>query len=261
MNETGDTGELTCPSCGAPRLAHAWDCAKCGAVFDQAGSPVNATGASSATSKGPLVAPPVTQREPRRSSTARRQPVGPVSTGGGLTALRQWVADNRAAAVILSFVVYSAVVWVFSALIIGGTNSPGAIKNAYRDLTGRPLPDGFGPTFAAHFVSRKLVVLDRPDQVVLVLYKDRDGSTDRDLLSFVEATLDLFEVPWTTVRTGTVAVAEEAIEISVFELGGEGGPHLYLVPTATVDGHRAVEAVIGAPNTVFDVVDEMVRMR
>ena len=178
-----------------------------------------------------------------------------------MTVLREWVAANMAVAVIISFIVYVGVVWLFGAMIIGATDSPGAIKNAYRDVTGRPLPEGFGPTFAAHFVSRKLVVLNRPDQVLLVLYKDEDESTDAELLSFTEGALDLFEVPWEKIRSRKATVAGEVIDVSVFRLFGEGGPHLYLVPISTTDGGRAVEAVVGVPDTVLDVVEEMMRNR
>jgi len=181
--------------------------------------------------------------------------------GGGLTALREWVDANKAVAVILSFIFYVVVVWSFGSMIIGATDSPGAIKNAYRDLTGRPLPDGFGPTFVAHFVSRRLVVLDRPDQVVLVLYRDEDGASDNDLDYFVEGVLDVLEVPWERVRTRSASVAGERIEVPVLRLWGEGGPHLYLIPITTLDGGRGIEVVVGPAETVLDVVEEMVRER
>jgi hypothetical protein len=164
-------------------------------------------------------------------------------------------------AVIISFIVYVGVVWLFGAMIIGATESPGAIKSAYRDMTGRPLPDGFGPTIAAHFVSRKWVILDRPDQVILVLYRDDRGASDGELRSFAEGVLDVLEVPWEKIRTRTATVAGETIEVPVLQLWGEGGPHLYLVPTRTTDGGRAIEAVFGAPETALDVVEEMVRSR
>lgn len=176
-------------------------------------------------------------------------------------ALRRWVADNKAVAVIISFVIYIGVIWLFGALIIGATDSPGAIKNAYRDLTGRPLPGGFGPTFAAHFVSRKLVVLDRPDQVLLVLYKDEDDPPASEINRFAEVVLEVLEVPFEKVRTRSATVGAETLEIPVLELWGEGGPHVYLVPTATMDGGRAVEAVVGAPDKVLEIVSEMVRER
>jgi hypothetical protein len=175
--------------------------------------------------------------------------------------MREWVAENKAVAVILAFVFYIGTVWLFGALIIGATDSPGAVKNAYRDLTGRPLPVGFGPTFAAHFVSRRLVVLDRPDQVFLVFYKDRDGATDHELRAFTEGALDLFEVPWEKLRTRRATISGATVEVPVFRLLGEGGPHLYLVPTSTTDGERAIEAVIGTPESVLDVVEEMLSGR
>jgi hypothetical protein len=178
-----------------------------------------------------------------------------------LTALREWVSENLAAAVVISFIIYVGVVWLFGAVIIGATDSPGAIKNAYRDLTGRPLPNGFGPAFAAHFVSRRLVVLNRPDQIILLAYKDRDGSTDAELLSLTETALDLFEVPWEKVRTSSAVIAGEPVAVSIVRVGGEGGPHLCLIPIATSDGGRALEAVFGPPGTTLDVVEEMVRER
>lgn len=261
MKELENTEALTCPSCGTPRLGHAWDCGKCGAVFDAgraSGSPDTIPEEGGAPA--PKTPSPLRIRSARRASSARRKPVARAS-GGGLTALREWVAANMAVAVIISFIIYVGVVWLFGAMIIGATDSPGAIKNAYRDVTGRPLPDGFGPTFAAHFVSRRLVILNRPDQVLLVLYKDEDESTDAELLSFAEGALDLFEVPWEKIRSRKATVAGEAIEVSVFRLFGEGGPHLYLVPISTTDGGRAVEAVVGAPDTVLDVVEENLRNR
>lgn len=266
MNDMEHTESLTCPSCGAPRLVHAWDCAKCGAVFDGRNRPAakDEPGSEPDRPKAPK-ASSARRSGPRRSSAARltgparRRP--PKTSPGALTALRGWVADNKPVAVIISFIIYVGVVWLFGAMIIGATDSPGAIKNAYRDLTGRPLPDGFGPTFAAHFVSRRLVVLDRPDQVILVLYKDRDEATDADLLTFTEGALDLFEVPWEKIRTRKAKIAGENVEVSVFRLFGEGGPHLYLLPVKTTDGHRAVEVVVGTPDTALEVVDEMVRDR
>lgn len=267
MSEQENTEILKCPSCGAPRLGHAWDCAKCGAVFDGKGGEEATTDGSAVESSGRQpVGTPKRSSSARRASSARRPGAAPRKSPiggsiGGLTAIRQWVADNKAVAVIISFVIYIGVIWLFSALIIGATDSPGAIKSAYRDLTGRPLPDGFGPTFAAHFVSRKLVVLDRPDQVLLVLYRDADGSSTGELNSFTEGVLDTLEVPFEKIRTRTATVGAETIEVPVLELWGEGGPHLYLVPTETMDGGRAVEAVVGAPDTVLEIVEEMVRER
>ena len=252
---------LTCPSCGAPRLGHAWDCAKCGVVFDGGTAPNlpdEISGESGAPA--PTTASPPRAHTARRAGAARRRPA-PRSSSGGLTALREWVAANMAVAVILSFIFYVGVIWFFGAMIIGATDSPGAIKNVYRDITGRPLPDGFGPTFAAHFVSRKLVVLDRPDQVLLVLYKDVDGSTDGELRSFTEGALDLFEVPWENIRTRKATIGGESLEVPVLRLWGEGGPHVYLVPTSTTDGGRAVEVVFGAPENVLEVVEDLVRDR
>lgn len=274
MNPTGDrrmdqrenSEALTCPSCGAPRLVHAWDCAKCGAVFDgeepaaaDASRPETATPPRSAA--GPARSRSARRQAPARSAGPARRARGVGAAGGVLTAMRGWVAENKAVAVILAFILYIGTVWLFGALIIGATDSPGAIKNAYRDLTGRPLPAGFGPTFAAHFVSRRLVVLDRPDQVFLVFYKDRDGATDHELRAFTEGALDLFEVPWEKLRTRQATVSGATVEVSVFRLLGEGGPHLYLVPTSTTDGERAIEAVVGAPESVLEVVEEIVSRR
>jgi len=76
-----------------------------------------------------------------------------------------------------------------------------------------------------------------------------------------EGALDLFEVPWERIRTRAATVADRVIKIPVFQLWGEGGPHLYLVPIVTTDGGCAVEAVIGPPERVLDVVDEMMRAR
>lgn len=266
MSEIDNTGELRCPSCGAPRLGHAWDCAKCGAVFEDARPRADEDEALPATDADDPSPPTRTSGSARRLSSARRRgsakpkPVRQES-GGGLTTLREWVQANKAVAVILSFVVYVAVVWSFGAVIIGATDSPGAIKNAYRDLTGRPLPDGFGPTFTAHFVSRRLVVLDRPDQVLLILYRDEDGSSESELVSFAEGTLDVLEVPWEKVKTRSATVSGTTVQVPVFRLWGEGGPHLYLIPIATADGGRGIEAVVGPPETVLDVVQEMVRER
>jgi len=266
MDKIDTSGELTCPSCGAPRLAHAWDCGKCGAVFDGAGPRSQSADSDSVSDEGSP--PPASRRSraARRLSSARRpgsvRPKASVRiAGGGLTALREWVDGNKAVAVILSFVIYVVVIWSFGAVIIGATDSPGAIKNAYRSLTGRPLPDGFGPTFAAHFVSRRLVVLDRPDQVILVLYRDEDGASDGELLRFVEGALDVLEVPWEKIRMRSASVAGARVEVPVLRLLGEGGPHLYLIPIATVDGGRGIEAVVGPPQTTLDVVEEMMRDR
>ena len=262
---------LTCSVCGAPRLAAAWDCAKCGAVFDDLRRP-DAEGVPVTDGEAPSVETGQTNRRiggattaPRSSSarrpgSARRRPSASVA-GGGLVALREWVADNKTVVVIVSFLVYIGVVWLFGALILGGTDAPGAVKNAYRDVTGRPLPEGFGPAFAAHFVSRRLVVLDRPDQVLLVLYVDADINDDSELHLFAERVLDVLEVPWDPVTTRTATVDGRSVEVPVLRLVGEGGPHVYLVPTATAGGGRAVEAVIGAPAAVLDVVEEMVRRR
>jgi hypothetical protein len=264
MNETDTTGDAICPSCGAPRLAAAWDCGSCGAVFDDPNRQAGREGSQPEPGEAAPAAQPK-RSSARRSSSARRPGAGPKiakrTTGSGLSTLREWVADNKAVAVILSFVVYVVVVWSFGALIIGATDSAGAIKNAYRDVTGRPMPEGFGPTFAAHFVSRKLVVLDRPDQVLLVLYRDEDGASDAELIRFAEGVLDVLEVPWELVRTRSATVAGETIEVPVLRLWGEGGPHAYLIPVGTVDGGRAVEAVVGPPGNVLDVVEEMVRTR
>lgn len=266
MNEIDNTGELTCPSCGVPRLGQAWDCGKCGAVFDGAKPYGEAAGSPPVADQETPPSPPPESASGRRTSSARRpgsakpKPAARVAVGG-LTALRRWVDTNKTVAVILSFIFYVVVVWSFGAMIIGATDSPGAIKNAYRDLTGRPLPDGFGPTFAAHFVSRRLVVLDRPDQVVLVLYRDEDGASDSELDHFVEGVLDVLEVPWENVRIRSASVAGERIEVPVLRLWGEGGPHLYLIPIATLDGGRGIEAVVGPAETVLDVVEEMVRER
>lgn len=263
MNHPENTDTPACPSCGAPRLGHAWDCGVCGAVFDDGRTSTpskDQSGEAEAPAPAPAASSPPRTGSARRGSSARRAPAHRVSSGG-LTALREWVSSNMAVAVVISFVIYIGVIWLFGAVIIGATDSSGAIKNAYRDITGRPLPRGFGPTFAAHFVSRKLVVLNRPDQVLLVLYKDRDGSTDADLLLVAEGALDLFEVPWEKIRTRDAMVGGEAIEVRVLRLGGEGGPHLYLVPVPTADGGRAVEAVFGPPGTTLEVVDEMVRDR
>ena len=251
MSDIDNAWDSTCPSCGAPRLGHAWDCARCGAVFDTAEPAEVAQGPESTTGGDPPPRPRQSGPGVLRSSTARRpDALGPGRgtrfADDGLTAIRDWVRTNKAVAVILSFVVYVVVVWSFGAMIIGATDSPGAIKKAYRDLTGRPLPDGFGPTFAAHFVSRKLVVLDRPDQVLLVL---------------AEGALDVLEIPWERVRTRSATIAGETIEVPVLRLWGEGGPHLYLVPVATVDGGHGMEAVLGPPETVLDVVEEMVSRR
>jgi len=266
MNEIDNTGQPICPSCGAPRLEHAWDCGKCGAVFDDSKPHEGSREVTPAAGADGLSPPALTSRSSRRSSSARRpgstRPKRVASAAGsGLTTLREWVESNKAVAVILSFVVYVVVVWSFSAVIIGATDSPGAVNDAYRDLTGRPLPDGFGPTFAAHFVSRKLVVLDRPDQVILMLYRDEDGVSDGELRTFAENALDVLEVPWEKVRSRSATVAGARVEVPVLRLVGEGGPHLYLIPIATMDGGRGIEAVIGPPKTVLDVVEEMLRDR
>jgi hypothetical protein len=266
MNDIENTGDPTCPSCGAPRLRHAWDCARCGAIFDTAGPAAVVEAEESPTAGDPPPRPRQSGSGVRRTSTARRP--GALGPGpgrrfadDGLTAIRAWVETNKAVAVVLSFVVYVVVVWSFGAMIVGATDSPGAIKNAYRDLTGRPLPDGFGPTFAAHFVSRKLVVLDRPDQVLLVLYRGEDGASDTDVMGVAEGALDVLEIPWEKVRTRSATISGEPVEVPVLRLWGEGGPHLYLVPIATVDGGHGVEAVFGPPETVLDVVEEMVSRR
>ncbi|MEX1308927.1 MAG: hypothetical protein AB1Z65_00770 [Candidatus Sulfomarinibacteraceae bacterium] len=266
MSDIDNTWDSTCPSCGAPRLGHAWDCARCGAVFDTAEPAEVAQGQESTTGGDPPPRPRQSGSGVLRSSTARRpDALGPSRGTGfaddGLAAIRGWVRTNKAVAVILSFVVYVVVVWSFGAMIIGATDSPGAIKKAYRDLTGRPLPDGFGPTFAAHFVSRKLVVLDRPDQVLLVLYRGEDGASGTDVMNLAEGALDVLEIPWERVRTRSATIAGETIEVPVLRLWGEGGPHLYLVPVATVDGGHGMEAVLGPPETVLDVVEEMVSRR
>lgn len=270
----------TCPACGAPRLGHAWDCAKCGAVFDDGpgpelpprmGDPATQA-ASPELGSAPVPPPPSVAGQARatvapRSTSARRAPSrtrrsrSGVGAGAGLEALRRWVDDNKAASVIVSFLIYVGVVWLFGVVVIGGTDSPGAVKDAYRDVTGRPLPVGFGPAFAAHFVGRRLVVLQRPDQVMLVLYKDADIADDTGLRAFAERCLDVLEVPWESISTRTATIAGDTVEVPVLRLLGEGGPHVYLVPTATPAGGRAVEAVIGAPSAVLDVVDEMVRSR
>jgi hypothetical protein len=255
---------LTCPSCGAPRLAHAWDCAKCGAVFDLQPDQTESTEATESDREtGP--ARPAPPRRPRTSSARRPGAARPkIPTGAtppALTALRDWVDGNRTAAVIISFVVYVLSIWIFGAMVIGGTDSPGAVKTAYRELTGRPVPKGFGPTFAAHFVSRRLVVFDRPDQVFLVLYRDRDGASDGDLRRFAEGVLEVFEVPFDQIRVETASTRDGPIEVPVLRLWGEGGPHLYLIPTPIADGDRAVEAVLGEPKAVLEVVEDMVRYR
>ena len=261
----------TCPACGAPRLARAWDCARCGAVFDDVAPPPPQAERRDVP-RGPSgPSPPVAKAGPRgrgippsssarRAAAVHRRPAAAVA-GPVLEALRLWVDDNKAVAVIVSFLIYVGVVWLFGAVVIGGTDSPGAVKDAYRDVTGRPLPVGFGPAFAAHFVGRRLVVLQRPDQVMLVLYKDADIADDAGLRAFAERSLDVLDVPWESISTRTATIAGDTVEVPVLRLLGEGGPHVYLVPTATPTGGRAVEAVIGTPSAVLDVVDEMVRSR
>ena len=254
----------TCPSCGAPRLEHAWDCAKCGAVFD--------AGASSAAPEQPPARAADTDpstasaaSRPRSSSARRGDPAPRRSLGGStppaLTALRGWVDDNRAAAVVISFVIYVIAVWIFGALIIGGTDAPAPVKSAYRELTGRPVPKGFGPKFAAHFVSRRLIAFDRADRVYLVVYRDEDGTSDRELRRFAERVLETFEIPFQQERVRTAETRNGPIEVPVLRLWGDGGPHLYLIPTATTDGERALEAVLGEPKVVLEVVEDMVEYR
>jgi hypothetical protein len=260
---------LTCPSCGAPRLQFAWDCAKCGAVFDPSAGPAvdhEAPDAEGDPSSGPepkTSAPktpaPSRSGSARRGSSARRGK--PQSSGGGLQAFRDWIDENVVVAVVVSFVIYAVVIWLFGVLIIGATDSPNAVKSAYRDITGRPIPVGFGPTFAAHFVSHKLVVLDRPDQIVLVLYTGGKVTDDGELNDMALRMLDLMEVPWELQSPKSAGFGEGEVEVRVLELVGEGGPHVFLVPTSTVDGGRALEAVVGEPSAVLDVVDEMVSAR
>jgi hypothetical protein len=262
----------TCPVCGAPRLGHAWDCAKCGAVFDDVpmepveGGVANAAGSSTvAMSDRPVSTAATTSSAARSNSTRRggavRRRSSPPRSTAFLTPLRDWVDANKVPAIIISFVIYIGVVWMFGLLIIGGTDAPGAVKKAYRDVTGRPLPVGFGPAFAAHFVGRRLVVLNRPDQIILVLYADSDIVEDGELHALAERVLNVLEVPFESVRTCSASVGGGTVEVPVLQLVGEGGPHLYLIPTRTVDGGPAVEAVIGAPAAVLDVVDEMVTRR
>jgi rubredoxin len=264
MSKSDQEEIQTCPSCGAPRLQFAWDCAKCGAVFDASAGPATDNGKPE-TESDPSSSPPPETRAPSRSGPARRgtsarlRPVE--SSGGGLHGFRSWIDENVVVAVIVSFVIYAVVIWLFGALIIGATDSPSAVKSAYRDITGRPLPEGFGPTFAAHFVSHKLVVLDRPDQIVLVLYKGGEVTDDGELNDMALEMLDLMEIPWELQSPRSAGFGAEEVEIRVLELVGEGGPHVFLVPTSTVDGGRALEAVVGAPAAVLDVVDEMVSAR
>ena len=266
---------LTCPACGAPRLGHAWDCAKCGAVFDEVGGPelpqevpAGSVAPVPPATSGRQPAGPARSVSAKRGSAARRSGSGAARRAkaarppsGVLTALRGWVDDNKAVAIILSFIIYVVVVWLFGVVIIGATGSPGAVKEAYRDITGRPLPKGFGPGFAAHLVGREWVALNRPDQVVLVLYTEGEDSTDEDLRLVAERVLELIEVPWDVVRVRSATIGGQNVEVPVWELVGEGGPHLYLLPISTVDGDRAVEAVLGRPDQVLEVVEEMARNR
>lgn len=264
---------LTCPACGAPRLEHAWDCLKCGAVFDEIGGPEPPQEASAGSVAPPPPKSPARQpAAPGRSSSAKRgsaarrsgparRPKAARRPSAALTSLRGWVEQNKAVAIILSFIIYVVVIWLFGVVIIGATGSPGAVKEAYRDITGRPLPKGFGPGFAAHLVGREWVALNRPDQVVLVLYTEGKGRTDEDLRLVAERVLELIEVPWEVVRTRSATIGGQKVEVPVWELVGEGGPHLYLLPISTVDGDRAVEAVLGRPDQVLEVVEEMARNR
>ncbi len=217
-------------------MERAWDCVACGVVFEG--------GAGSTHEEPPTMLAPASATAPR-----------------ALEALREWVDENKATAVIISFVVYVISIWIFGALVIGVTHAPGAVKSAYREITGRPVPKGFGPVAAAHFVSRRLVVFVRPDQVFLVLYRDQDGASDEDLRRFAECVLELLEVPFEQVGLRTADTRDGTIKVPVLELEGEGGLHLYLVPTATKNGERAVDAVLGDPRTVLDVVKDMVEYR
>ena len=90
-------------------------------------------------------------------------------------------------------------------------------------------------------------------------------SLDRSIVVVIDLQGKLMEMihrPNLVVKS-TLRLLElaDVFEVPVLQLLGEGGPHLYLIPTSTTDGERAVEAVFGEPKTVLEVVQSMVEYR
>ncbi len=226
---------LTCPKCGTPRLNHAWDCVRCGVVFD------GRAGEEAAAGDAP--SPGAASVAPRTLSSSRIAKASPPPRS-----LRGWIDDNLAVAVFGAIVLFAAILWVFGRFAVSVTTTPRAVEQAYRHVVGRYPPKGFEAGYAGHFVGRRVVGLEHRDELGLFVYFHRWPARPLDVSELdagAEKILDFFEIDWSEVRRGTVEQGDEQLTGRILLLGGAQGNHLYLIPIHTADGESAMLALIG----------------
>lgn len=260
-----------CPSCGAPRLGHAWDCVQCGAVFDDAFSSLEADDV-----RPPSAAPPAqaqaqaaqptdapakatdTHSTRRPSSSAR--PSVTASTARGMTrrratpmwlrTFRTWIEENTGAAVAFAIMLHLAVAAFAATVIASSTNDTRRVDKDYRMIVGAPLPEAFLPVVSGRFVGRRFVVLQHfGGQATVIVVAEgwiAGRSTPEERMQFVEGFIDLIELPWKEVGTRNGEIGPQPVQVRILEVGPkEAVNSLYLAPFTAPNKDSCIFALMG----------------
>jgi hypothetical protein len=266
----GEDGPVQlCPKCGAPRLGHAWDCAKCGNVFDASG-PAQLHEAEKPASTAPASRADSTRRPATAGSAALRSAAPRSSAAAGSdttrhTGLRGWVDENLPVAIIIAIVAYLVVYAILSTQLVTSTNDATAITTQYRTIVGESPPTAFQPVLGMSLVGRRLqVFVNSQNGHVLLLYHEgwlAGQANAARLAALPDKALDFLEVPFKNIGERQARMLHLSVDLRVIDVElGPGATMRGYVATFTGNTERpAVLCLLGQSESVIKMARTMFR--
>jgi predicted alpha/beta-hydrolase family hydrolase len=252
-----DTPTESCPKCGEPRLGFAWDCAKCGHLFDGTG-PAADSGTAPAPADRPTpavdrvageVPRPARVRDPaagKKQAPARRVPQ---------TSLQAWVDENLAVAITLALFAYLAVFAFVTTQLVASSADTLKISNQYRAVVGESPPADFQPMVSMTLVGRRLLVFGNPMQGQTLLLYHEGWLAGEPSATRLEAApmraLRFFDIPFSEGEERRGKMLRLPVKIRILDVRmGDTNMRGYVATFTGPTGRPALLCLMGSPENV-----------